>query len=67
MLRGIISDLDEMLSHFVRAQLYLALLSGIVYTLGLTVLRMQYTFVLGAIGGSLEFIPVDRATDLQPC
>ena len=58
MLRGIISDLDEMLSHFVRAQLYLALLSGFVYTLGLTALRMQYTFVLGTIGGFLEFIPV---------
>lgn len=58
MLRGIIADLDEMLSHFVRAQLYLALLSGFVYTIGLTALRVQYTLVLGAIGGLLEFIPV---------
>ncbi len=57
-LRGIIEDLDEMLSHFVRAQLYIAFISGVVYTIGLTILRVPYPYVLGAIGGTLEFIPV---------
>lgn len=57
-LGGIIEDLDEMLSHFVRAQLYLALISSVIYTVGLISLRMQYPFVLGALGGLLEFIPV---------
>ena len=57
-LRAIISDMDEMLAHFVRAQLYLALISGVVYTIALTAMRVPYSFVLGAIGGLLEFIPV---------
>jgi predicted PurR-regulated permease PerM len=56
--RAIMSDLDEMLSHFVRAQLLLAIISWIVYTIALTSMRVQYSFVLGAIGGMLEFIPV---------
>jgi predicted PurR-regulated permease PerM len=56
--RAIMSDLDEMLSHFVRAQLLLAIISWIVYTVALTSMRVQYSFVLGAIGGMLEFIPV---------
>jgi predicted PurR-regulated permease PerM len=58
LLAGIFEDLDEMLSHFVRAQLYLALISSVIYTVGLLSLRMQYPFVLGALGGLLEFIPV---------
>lgn len=58
LLSGIVEDVDVMLAHFVRAQLYLALISSVVYTLGLISLRMEYPFVLGALGGLLEFIPV---------
>jgi len=58
LLRGILSDMDEMLSHFVRAQLTLALISWVIYTAVLTLLRVPYSFALGAIGGMLEFIPV---------
>lgn len=58
LLSGIIEDMDEMLSHFVRAQLYLALISGTIYTAVLAMLRVPYPFVLGTIGGLLEFIPV---------
>jgi predicted PurR-regulated permease PerM len=58
LLRSILDDMDEMLAHFVRAQLYLAVISGLVYTLVLTTMRVPYSFVLGAIGGLLEFIPV---------
>jgi predicted PurR-regulated permease PerM len=57
-LRNVLSDMDEMLAHFVRAQLYLAAISGVVYTIALTMMRVPYSFVLGAIGGLLEFIPV---------
>ncbi len=58
MLRGIISDMDEMLAHYVRAQLYLAAISATVYMGALTAMRVPYSFVLGAIGGLLEFVPV---------
>jgi predicted PurR-regulated permease PerM len=57
LLRNILGDLDEMLSHFVRAQLYLAAISGAVYISTLTLMRVPYSWVLGTLGGLLEFIP----------
>jgi len=51
------SDLDEMLSHFVRAQLYLAAISGTVYLIALTLMRVPYSWALGTLGGVLEFVP----------
>ena len=57
LLREEMSDLDEMLSHFVRAQLYLALISGTVYVCVLMLLRVPYALALGTLGGVMEFIP----------
>jgi predicted PurR-regulated permease PerM len=57
-LDAVMQDINDMLAHFIRAQLILAVLSGIVYTVGLLLLRVPYAVVLGAIGGALEFIPV---------
>ena len=45
------------MSQFVRAQLLLAVISGIVYTSDFRCSRVPYAFVLGAVGGLLEFIP----------
>jgi predicted PurR-regulated permease PerM len=58
LLRGILEDLDDMLASYIRAQLILAAISGVVYTAVLAGLRVPYAFVLGAIGGMLEFIPL---------
>jgi predicted PurR-regulated permease PerM len=57
LLSDIMSDLDEMLSHFVRAQLYLAAISGAVYLVALSLLRVPYALALGMLGGLMEFIP----------
>jgi len=57
-LSRMIADIDQMLSQFVRAQLTLAVISGLVYTVGLAVMQVPYAFVLGAVGGLLEFIPL---------
>jgi predicted PurR-regulated permease PerM len=57
LLREIMGDLDEMLSHFVRAQLYLAAISAAVYLVVLTLMRVPYSWALGTLGGLLEFIP----------
>jgi len=57
LLSGIMSDLDEMLSHFVRAQVYLAAISGTMYMVTLSLMRVPYAWVLGALGGLLEFVP----------
>jgi predicted PurR-regulated permease PerM len=56
-LSDIMSDLDEMLSHFVRAQLYLAAISGAVYIVVLSLMRVPYALALGTLGGLMEFIP----------
>jgi predicted PurR-regulated permease PerM len=58
-LRSVLSDLDEMLAHYVRAQLYLAAISGAAYTTALALLlRVPYALVLGTMAGFLEFVPV---------
>jgi predicted PurR-regulated permease PerM len=57
LLSDVLSDLDEMLSHFVRAQMYLAAISGIVYIVALSLMRVPYALALGTLGGLMEFIP----------
>lgn len=55
---GVINDLNDMLAHFIRAQLTLAALALLVYVVFLGILRVPYALVLGTAGGILEFIPV---------
>jgi predicted PurR-regulated permease PerM len=57
-MQNVLSDLNQMLAHFIRAQLTLAGLSLIVYTTALAVMGVNYALVLGTVGGLLEFIPV---------
>ncbi len=57
LLSEIMGELDEMLSHFVRAQVYLAAISGTIYILALSLMRVPYSWALGTLGGLLEFIP----------
>jgi predicted PurR-regulated permease PerM len=55
---GVINDLNDMLAHFIRAQLTLAALALLVYVTFLGVIRVPYALVLGTAAGILEFIPV---------
>ncbi len=57
-LRLIMTDLDVMLAHFIRAQLTLAGISLVVYSVVLTALRFPYALALGFAAGAMEFIPV---------
>ena len=57
-LENVLNDLNQMLAHFIRAQLTLAALTLIVYSAFLGVMGVNYALVLGTIGGLLEFIPV---------
>jgi predicted PurR-regulated permease PerM len=52
------TDLDVMLAHFIRAQLILAGISLVAYSVVLTALRFPYALVLGFAAGAMEFIPV---------
>jgi predicted PurR-regulated permease PerM len=58
LLEGVLGDLNQMLAHFIRAQLTLAALSLLAYTAFMEVTRVPYALVLGTAGGMMEFIPV---------
>jgi predicted PurR-regulated permease PerM len=55
---GLLQDVHVMLAHFIRAQLTLAALTLVVFTIVLSIMRMPYGVVLGVIAGFLEFVPV---------
>jgi predicted PurR-regulated permease PerM len=57
-LEGVLNDLNQMLAHFIRAQLSLAALSMVAYSSFLAVMKVPYALVVGTTGGLLEFIPV---------
>ena len=57
-LENVLNDLNQMLAHFIRAQLTLAGLSLLAYSAFLGAMRVPYALVLGTIGGVLEFVPV---------
>ncbi len=57
-LENVLNDLNQMLAHFIRAQLTLAALSLIVYSAFLGAMRFPYPLVLGTVGGVMEFVPV---------
>jgi len=58
LLQGVLSDLNQMLAHFIRAQLMLALLTFVMYSAVLAMMGVQNALALGTVGGLLEFIPV---------
>ena len=57
-LENVLNDLNQMLAHFIRAQLTLAGLTLVVYSAFLGIMGVPYALVLGTLGGVLEFIPV---------
>jgi predicted PurR-regulated permease PerM len=57
-LQDVLADLNQMLAHFIRAQLELAALSLLMYTSFMAAIQMPYALVLGTAGGVMEFIPV---------
>lgn len=57
-IRGLVGDINIMLGSYIRAQIILAGLTLVAYTLVLSILRVPYAIVLGPLAGFLEFIPV---------
>jgi predicted PurR-regulated permease PerM len=57
-LENVLNDLNQMLAHFIRAQLTLAGLTLVMYSAVLGVMGVPYALVLGTVGGVLEFVPV---------
>ena len=57
LLKRILGRVDTMLAKYIRAQLALAFLSFVFYSVSMLVLRFPYAIALGVLGGVLEFLP----------
>lgn len=57
-LKGIIEDVNVMLGSYIRAQLILAALTMVSYSLVLGLMHLRYALVLGPLAGIFEFVPV---------
>jgi predicted PurR-regulated permease PerM len=57
-LRGIVGDVNVMLGSYIRAQLTLAALTMVAYTVVLSVMHVRYALILGPLAGIFEFVPV---------
>jgi predicted PurR-regulated permease PerM len=53
----ILRQIDRMLAKYIRAQLALAVLSFVFYSVSMLVLRFPDAIALGLLGGALEFLP----------
>jgi predicted PurR-regulated permease PerM len=58
LIRSLLADTNVMLGGYIIAQITLAMLTLSAYTLYLSLTGAPYAFILGPIGGALEFIPV---------
>ena len=57
LVKRILQRVDAMLAKYIRAQLALAGLSFVFYSVSMLVLRFPYAIALGILGGVLEFLP----------
>ena len=57
-IRGVVGDINVMLGSYIRAQTILASLTVTYYSLGLSMMRVEYPFILGPLAGLFEFVPV---------
>ncbi len=58
MISGLLTDMNVMIGSYIQAQIILAGLTLVAYTLVLSILGAPYAFILGPLAGFLEFIPV---------
>ncbi len=58
MIRGLLNDINVMLGSYIRAQITLAGLTLIAFTIVLSLMRVPYSVILSPIAAFLEFIPV---------
>ncbi len=58
LLLGIIADVNVMLGSYIRAQMILSALTGIVLTVVLAIMRVPFAFLFGPLAGVCEYVPV---------
>ena len=57
-IRRIAFDIDQAVSAFVRGQGTICLLFGLLYAIGLSLIRLRYGLVIGVTTGLLLFVPI---------
>ncbi len=62
MIQDIIEQIDEKLSGFIRGQLTVAFLLGIIYAIALSIAGLNYGFLIGITAGVLSIIPLVGST-----
>jgi predicted PurR-regulated permease PerM len=58
LLDDVISDVNLLLAHYMRALFVLSAVAFTAYTIFFSIMRMPYAILLAAAGGLLEFIPM---------
>lgn len=56
-LRAIVAEINRALAGFIRGQSLVCLFDGLWYGLGLTLIGLDFGFLIGVIGGLLSFVP----------
>jgi predicted PurR-regulated permease PerM len=56
-LRNIAREINHALAGFIRGQSIVCLFLGIWYSVGLTLIGLDYGFLIGVVGGLLSFVP----------
>lgn len=56
-IRAISTDIDRALAGFVRGQMIVAFIMGILYAVGWSIVGLNFSVVLGVLAGVLAFIP----------
>lgn len=62
MIKDLLKQIDAKLSGFIRGQLTVAFLLGIIYAVALTVAGLNYGFLIGITAGVLSIIPMVGST-----
>ncbi len=61
-IKDLLSQIDRKLSGFIRGQLTVAFLLGIIYAIALTIAGLNYGFLIGISAGILSIIPMVGST-----
>lgn len=62
MIKGLILQIDLKLAGFIRGQLTIAVMLGIIYAIALTIAGLNYGFLIGLTAGFLSIIPLVGST-----
>lgn len=62
MIKDIIEEIDVKLSGFIRGQLTVAFVLGLIYAIALTIADLNYGFLIGISAGALSIIPLVGST-----